>query len=165
MKNAKEITMNDGSKVLAFENGFCPLANHHYTPFEVRGIKYTSVHQYLESKKAHYFGDLSLRDQIIECKSAKDIAALSETLANFDPVEWSKFDKEHLWDGLTAKFQANKKLAEDLKKTGSIPIAYCNKYDKTMGTGCSISSEEVKDKKNWSSNLLGELLCQKRDKL
>lgn len=163
METSKLIVMLDGSKVLAFANGFCPLANHYRSPFKVRGQQYLSVQQYVESKKAHFFSDYELRDAILKSKSAKEISGLVAGLKNFDAEDWARFDKEHMWTAIAAKLEAHKAIATILKATGDVKLAYANRYDDYLGTGCAIDSEEMKDEKLWSGkNVLGELLMEKR---
>ena len=166
MENTKQLTLNDGTRILAFENGFCPLANHHWSPFTVRGQKFCNVLQYVESKKAYFFGDYEIRDEIMKSKSAKEISRLGQVVKGFDSEEWAKFEKEHLFDGINAKMDANKKIAAALKATGDIKIVYANRHDRVLGTGCDMNSEELKNKDKWEGhNVLGELLMQKRKRL
>ena len=84
----KMITTSTGLEVLAFDNGFCPFANHHRTPFTINGETYLSVYQYVETKKAEYFGDFECSDAVMKCKSAKKIRELTYGIKNFDAEIW-----------------------------------------------------------------------------
>jgi ribA/ribD-fused uncharacterized protein len=163
--HTKMITTNTGIEVLAFDSGFCPLANHHRTPFTISGVEYLTVYQYVESKKAEYFGDFECSDAVMNCKSAKKIREITNGMKNFNEEVWRQREEYHLWDAISAKIECNPTLANALKATGDVIIAYCNKYDNFLGTGWGIDSEEIKKLDKWGRNLVGSMLMEKRRKL
>jgi ribA/ribD-fused uncharacterized protein len=162
MEYTKRIVADDGTIILAFQGGWCFLSNAHFTPFTRFGVKYLSVHQYMESMKAVHFNDSQAYDAIMASRSVREQSEVAENIKGFNAEEWAKVEEKHMRLALELKLRQNPKILEALKGTHDAVIAVCTCFDNVWGTGLAIDSKLLVNRKMWGQNRLGELLMEFR---
>ena len=162
MEYTKRIIAEDGTVILAFQGGWCFLSNSHRTPFTRFGEKYFSVHQYMESKKAAHFDDSQAYEAIMKSTGAKEQSELAESIQGFNAEEWTKVEEKHMRLALELKLRQHPKILAALKGTKDAVIAHCTCFDNVWGTGLTMESKMVGDRKMWGQNRLGEMLMEFR---
>ena len=106
--------------------------------FEVDGIRYSSMEQYMMYQKARYFNDEHMMEEILKTDNPKEIKALGRNVSNFNNVYWNGIRQVVVFKGLLSKFSQNEMLKEKLKSTGDSILAECSVNDKIWGIGFSM---------------------------
>ena len=146
------------------ENGY--LSNWYLSEFTVRGIKYSSMEQYMMYQKAICFHDDDVAKQILSTDDVGKIKALGRSVRNYDDRYWSGVRQIIVYNGLLAKFSQNDNIREKLKATGNAILAECAVNDMIWGIGLSMSDVRRCDPKKWrGQGLLGYSLMLVRDAL
>ena len=122
------------------ENGY--LSNWYLCDFEIDGIKYSSLEQYMMYQKARYFRDENTMDRILETDDPHEIKELGRQVANFDSTYWNGIRQLVVYRGLLAKFSQNEELKEKLIGTGDAILAECARKDKIWAIGLGIDDED-----------------------
>lgn len=166
------IIMQEKSKdteVIGFHNpdeefGF--LSNWYLSDFEVNGVRFSSMEQYMMYMKAKEFGDNKTAADILRTSDVSAIKALGRAVRNYNDLVWNGKRQVIVYEGLVQKFQQNKSLAEKLISTGNAVLAECAVQDKVWGIGLSMHDDRRFDMSEWKGqNLLGFALMMVRDKL
>lgn len=146
------------------ENGY--LSNWYLSDFEIDGIKFSSMEQYMMYKKAKCFNDDKIACEILETSDVARIKALGREVSNYDDNTWSGVRQIIIYEGLIAKFSQNEELKKMLLETKTSYLAECAVRDKIWGIGLSMTDPNRLDKSKWNgTNLLGYALMMTRDKL
>lgn len=146
------------------ENGY--LSNWYLSDFEVEGIRYSSLEQYMMYQKAKYFKDDYNMKKILETDDPSEIKVLGKEVSNFDSTYWNGIRQIVVYRGLYAKFSQNDDLKQKLKETGDAILAECAYKDKIWGIGMSMDDEDRFDMSKWNGqNLLGFALMMVREQL
>lgn len=142
-------------------NGY--LSNWYLSDFELNGIRYSSMEQYMMYQKAVLFGDDEIAQQIMETTNVGKIKALGRSVRNYDDVVWNGMRQVIVYEGLLEKFRQNDKLKELLLATGQNILAECAVQDKIWGIGLSMKDEKRFEMDKWQGqNLLGFSLMRVR---
>ena len=142
------------------------LSNWFLSDFEVDGILFSSMEQYMMYQKAVLFGDDKIAQQIRSTSDVGKIKALGRAVKNYDDVLWNGMRQIVVYEGLLEKFRQNDELREKLLATGKSLLAECAVQDKIWGIGLSMKDEKRFDIKEWKGqNLLGFALMKVRDRL
>ena len=145
-------------------NGY--LSNWYLSDFEIDGIKFTSMEQYMMYKKAICFKDKEAARAILATNDVGKIKALGRSVKNYDDRYWNGVRQIIVYNGLMAKFSQNEKLKKKLKETGTSILAECAVNDLIWGIGLSMTDIRADDPKKWKGQgLLGYALMIVRDKL
>lgn len=145
-------------------NGY--LSNWYLSDFEIDGIKFTSMEQYMMYKKAICFKDKETAREILAATDVGKIKALGRSVKNYNDHYWNGVRQIIVYDGLMAKFSQNEKLKEMLKETGSSILAECAVNDVIWGIGLSMTDPRADDPKKWKGRgLLGYSLMLVREKM
>ena len=67
-----EVTSVSDEDRIGFFGELNPFSNFHPCVFTVNGLEYHSSEQFIQSKKAEYFGDNIAKDRILHCEDAMD---------------------------------------------------------------------------------------------
>ncbi|MBE6495906.1 MAG: NADAR family protein [Methanobrevibacter thaueri] len=146
------------------ENGY--LSNWHLSRFEVDGIEYSSMEQYMMHQKAIYFKDDAIADEIMDTDDPRVIKELGRKVSNFNSSYWNGIRQIVVYRGLYAKFSQNDELAEKLKSTGDAVLAECSYGDRIWAIGISMDDDDRFDISKWKGqNLLGYALMMVREQL
>lgn len=156
-------------KIICFHNpdeinGY--LANWYLSDFEIDGIKFSSMEQYMMYKKAMLFEDDEIAQKILETSDVGKIKALGRQVRNYDDIFWNGLRQIIIYEGLIEKFRQNDDLKNKLLATENHILAECAVLDKIWGIGLSMKDEKRFDTNEWKGqNLLGFALMKAREVL
>jgi len=152
-------------KYVFFWKTASPFSNWHESKFEIDGVKYQNVEQYMMWSKAVLMHDFDTANKIMSTSDPRTIKALGREVKNYKEELWEKVRFDVVFSACKAKFTQNEKLnkallAEDGEFVESSP------YDKIWGIGLDEDAAKKTDPKNWpGQNLLGKVLTKLRDEL
>lgn len=140
-------------------NGY--LSNWYLSDFEMNGIKYSSMEQYMMHQKAILFHDEDIAQQILVTSNVGKIKALGRTVKEYDELIWNGLRQIIVYKGLLEKFRQNDALKEQLLATEQNILAECAVQDRIWGIGLSMKDDKRFDMHEWQGqNLLGfSLMC------
>ncbi|SER61209.1 hypothetical protein SAMN04487884_10845 [Butyrivibrio fibrisolvens] len=153
-------------EIISFHNpdeeyGF--LSNWYLSKFEVSGVVYSSMEQYMMYQKAIYFHDEIVAGQILEKDNVSEIKQLGRIVSGYDDTTWNGIRQIIVYEGLKAKFSQNEELRNCLKQTGDAILAECAVKDRIWGIGLSMTDPSRFEKNKWKGqNLLGYSLMMVR---
>lgn len=157
------------SKIVCFhnpeeENGY--LSNWYMSDFEVNGVKFSSMEQYMMYSKAKLFGDDVMASKILNQHDVAKVKHMGREVKNFDGKIWDDNKLVIITSGLVQKFGQNSELKEKLLATGDATLAEMAVKDKIWGTGISMKSPNRFKTETWTGqNLLGKCLMTARKQL
>lgn len=138
-------------------NGY--LSNWYISYFNVQGMRFSSMEQYMMYSKAMLFKDTEIAARIITTRNVREIKALGRQVRNFSEGTWISERENIILKGLYAKFTQNKDLGLKLINTGNEILAECAVKDKIWGIGLSMKDERRFNVDQWRGmNLLGKCL-------
>ena len=153
-------------EIISFHNpdeGYGFLSNWYLSKFEVSGVVYSSMEQYMMYQKAIYFHDEIVAGQILETDNVSEIKQLGRIVSGYDDTTWNGIRQIIVYEGLKAKFSQNEELRNCLKQTGDAILAECAVKDRIWGIGLSMTDPSRFDKDKWKGqNLLGYSLMMVR---
>ena len=143
------------------ENGF--LSNWYLSKFEVSGVVYSSMEQYMMYQKAICFHDEIVAGQILETDNVSEIKQFGRIVSGYDDTTWNGIRQIIVYEGLKAKFSQNEELQNLLKQTGDAILVECAVKDRIWGIGLSMTDPSRFNKDKWKGqNLLGYSLMMVR---
>ena len=146
------------------ENGY--LSNWYMSQFDVNGIGFSSMEQYMRYKKADCFRDDVIAEKILETDEVGSIKELGRMVAGYNENYWNGIRQIVVYEGLIAKFSQNDKLREGLLHTKDQILAECAVKDRICVIGLSMKDPDRMDLSKWrGQNLLGYTLMMIRDRL
>lgn len=146
------------------ENGY--LSNWYPSAFRVNGTAFSSMEQFMMSRKAVFFCDEPVAAKILATDDVAKIKALGRRVSNYDESLWNGVRQIVVYEGLLAKFSQNEELRERLMATGSALLAECAVNDRIWGIGLSMKDPDRLDKSKWKGlNLLGYTLMMVRERI
>lgn len=146
------------------ENGY--LSNWYMSCFQVDGIKYSSMEQYMMYQKAKCFQDEVIAGQILATNDVMHIKELGRRVSGYDDNHWNGVRQVVVYEGLLAKFSQNEDLKNLLKNTGNAILAECAVKDRIWGIGLPMNNSDRFDRTKWQGqNLLGYALMMVRDRV
>ena len=146
------------------ENGY--LSNWYLSEFELDGIRYSSIEQYMMYCKAKCFGDEEIAKEILEVTDVAHIKALGRLVKNYNDHHWNGVRQIVVFKGLYAKFMQNPDLQKCLLETGDMLLAECAVRDRIWGIGLSMNDPDRSERSKWrGENLLGYTLMMVREEI
>lgn len=146
------------------ENGY--LSNWYLSDFEIDGIRYSSMEQYMMYQKAMTFQDREIAQQILETSDVGKIKALGRSVKGYDDLVWCGLRQIIVYHGVLEKFRQNDELKKKLLATQQDVLAECAVQDKVWGIGLSMKDDDRLDMHKWQGqNLLGFSLMHARSVL
>ena len=144
------------------ENGF--LSNWYLSEFEVNGIKFSSMEQFMMYRKALCFQDVETAYKILGTDDVAKIKKLGREVRGYNENVWNGVRQIIVYEGLEAKFSQNEELKEKLSATEDAVLAECAVKDQIWGIGLSMKDENRFDLDKWKGqNLLGYALMMVRE--
>ena len=135
-------------------NGY--LSNWYLSDFEIGGIKYSSMEQYMMHQKAVLFHDDEIAQQILATSDVGKIKALGRSVKNYNDIVWNGLRQIIIYHGLLEKFRQNEELKKKLLATQQDILAECAVQDRIWGIGLSMKDDNRFDMEKWrGQNLLG----------
>lgn len=145
-------------------NGY--LSNWYLSEFDMAGVHYSSMEQYMMYQKAMLFNDIGIANQIRNISDVGKIKDLGRRVKNYDDVIWNGVRQIIVYQGLLEKFRQNEELRDKLLATKNDILAECAVLDKIWGIGLSMKDEKRLHMKEWQGqNLLGFALMRVRTAL
>lgn len=140
-------------------NGY--LSNWYLSDFEIEGVKYSSMEQYMMYQKAVLFHDEASAQKILAISDVGKIKALGRGVKGYDDLVWNGMRQVIVYQGLLEKFLQNEALKGKLLATGHDLLAECAVQDRIWGIGLSMKDARRFDMHEWrGQNLLGfALMC------
>ncbi|MGM9913471.1 NADAR family protein [Floccifex sp.] len=160
-------TKFNDQKVICFhkpeeENGY--LSNWYLSSFEIDGISFSSMEQYMMYSKAVVFNDEETASKILKTDDVEEIKALGRMVYGYNESFWNGVRQIIVYKGLLAKFSQNEELKNKLKSTNDSLLAECAVSDLVWGIGLSMHDKERFNVLAWKGkNLLGYTLMMVRD--
>ena len=146
------------------ENGY--LSNWYLSDFNVDGIQYSSMEQYMMYQKACGFNDMDIANKILNTNDVKEIKQLGRLVQGYNENCWSGIRQLIVYDGLQKKFLQNEELKKMLLGTKDAVLAECAVRDRIWGIGLSMTDGSRFDRDKWrGQNLLGYSLMMVRKKI
>ena len=156
-------------QIICFHNpsedyGF--LSNWYLSDFQIDGITFTSMEQYMMYKKAACFKDENIAKQILAEKNVAKIKELGRLVSDYDEHIWNGVRQIIIYEGLFAKFSQNESLRSKLLDTKYSTLVECAVKDRIWGIGLSMTDPKRLIQTEWQGqNLLGYALMMVRDRL
>ncbi len=143
-------------------NGY--LSNWYLSDFEIDGIPYSSMEQYMMYQKSILFHDNEIAEQILSTSNVGKIKALGRSVKNYEDIIWNGVRQIIVFQGLIEKFRQNDDLKAKLLDTQEDILAECAVQDKIWGIGLSMKDDRRFDMEEWQGqNLLGFTLMKVRE--
>ena len=124
---------------------FSPVAQH---TFEVNGIKFSSVLQYVYYRKAMMSKDFALADDIIKIDNIMSIKTLARTIKTLDIAKWNEIKSYIMYTALVNCIWQNEDLEGKIKEFRNRLVLYANK-DLFLGIGLPKSAQCLLDTDKW----------------
>lgn len=159
----------DVKNVIGFHNpeeeyGF--LSNWLLSDFQLDGIRYSSMEQYMMYQKAMLFQDRETAERILQTDHAAEIKGLGRSVKHYEETMWAGRRQIIVYCGLVEKFGQKAELKEALLATGNAVLAECAVKDCIWGIGLSMKDERRFDITKWrGQNLLGYALMEVRERI
>ena len=156
-------------QIICFHNpsedyGF--LSNWYLSDFQIDGITFTSMEQYMMYKKAICFKDENIANQILAEKNVAKIKELGRLVSDYDEHIWNGVRQIIIYEGLFAKFSQNESLRSKLLDTKYSTLVECAVKDRIWGIGLSMTDPKRLIQTEWQGqNLLGYALMMVRGRL
>ena len=154
-------TSNDDS--LAFFGELNAFSNFHPCTFVIDGTSYNCSEQYIQHRKALFFGDNDSANRILNASTGLECKRLSKDIDNYEHADWKEVAKYQCLKGITEKFVQNPTLLGTLLNTGTKVLVEGSR-DSLWGTGVDLHSDDVLNRDKWkNTGILGEILMYIRD--
>lgn len=145
-------------------NGY--LSNWYLSDFEIDGIAYSSMEQYMMYQKASLFHDEETAQRILATSNVGKIKALGRSVKEYDDLWWNGMRQIIVYQGLLEKFRQSEELKQKLLATRQDILAECAVQDRIWGIGLSMKDDARFDMNQWQGqNLLGFSLMRVRTEL
>ena len=145
-------------------NGY--LSNWYPSEFDLDGVHFTCVEQYIMNKKCMLFGDTASAKAVLAAQAPDQQKELGKKAGGYIENVWNGIRQMIVLKGLMAKFSQNEDLKQELLETRDSWLVECAGQDKIWACGIHLDDEKRKDATNWSgTNILGFALMEVRDRL
>ena len=142
------------------------LSNWYRSDFELDGIKYSSVEQYIMYQKCVLFSDENSAQKVMETDYPDAQQAIARNAIGYIDCIWRGYRQILVEKALCAKFSQNYDLKNRLIDTGNAWLVECARTDKNWACGISLYDDQRFDASNWNgTNILGFALMKVRDDL
>lgn len=143
-----------------------PFSNWHPASFEVDGVTYSCMEQFMMHRKALLFDDAQVAKKIMSARAPKEHKALGRQVRGFDEATWREHREQIVLAGVMAKFGQNEDILKRLLATGQKMLVEASPYDTVWGIGLSKDDPRATNPGQWpGQNLLGKILGRARDML
>lgn len=141
-------------------------SNWYRSDFEVKGIRFICMEQFMMYCKAKLFGDEKIASDIMHATHPKDHKALGRKVKGYDEDVWKARRDGIVASGCYAKFSQNEKLKRLLLSTEDTILVEASRYDKIWGVGLSENDSRILNPSQWKGlNLLGTALMRARSRI
>lgn len=140
------------------------LSNWYPSDFEIGGIKFCNVEQYIMCRKCVVFDDFKSAEAVMATSDPETQKSIAGKAQGYNETIWNGLRQVVLTRALIAKFEQNPSLRDALMKTESAYLVECAGSDKIWACGLSLYDDARKDISNWrGTNILGFALMEVRE--
>jgi len=133
---------------------------------EEDGIFYNSAEKYMMVKKAELFGDIEIKNQMLQSNDPKKVKSLGRKISNFNDKKWNENKVKIVTQGNYLKFSQNKKLLDILLEDKKYILVEASPVDKIWGVGLHYEDDKILKESNWrGENLLGISIMAAREQI
>jgi ribA/ribD-fused uncharacterized protein len=154
----EEIATRDIDGTIYFFTAASPYSNHHKCSFQVLGVNYNCMEQFMFATKAKEAQDRNSYDKIMCSTDPVEQKKLGADIVGIEDRDWQSKAFDLMKSGMYAKFYQNSYLKSRLLSTENKWLSESNLYDCWWGNGMDLSDPELGKKKPRGQNRLGELL-------
>jgi ribA/ribD-fused uncharacterized protein len=141
-----------------------PFSNWMPAPFEIDGVWYNCVEQYMMSEKARLFKDEASLKKIMSAVDPREQKAYGRRVAGFDKEQWERVARDAVYQGCYAKFTQNQDLNQMLLATAGTTLVEASPEDPMWGIGLRKTDPRAQNRSTWlGTNWLGETLTKVRE--
>lgn len=141
-------------------------SNWFISDFEVKGVRFNCVEQFMMYCKAKLFGDEVAAGKIMSAALPRVQKALGRGVVGYNDDVWCARRSRIVAHGCYAKFSQNPLLRDALLATGETVLVEASPYDRIWGVGLSEHDPRILDSRQWKGlNLLGLALTEARGRL
>ena len=160
--NVSSVTTTDAC---VFFGELNPYSNFYPAGFYEGGDYFSSSEQYIQYKKAVYFKDSHVAEEIMTTDDPLECKKLSRNIDNYSEHRWNQVAYDICEPGVHAKFRQNIKLSNLLIMSGNKKLAEASRDD-VWGTGFYLGHVHCADPDKWiNQGILGQMLCKLRAEL
>ncbi len=142
------------------------LSNWYPSPFELEGIHFSSVEQYIMYRKCMIFGDETSAKAVLATEDTAAQQAIGRKATGYIGSVWAGMRQMVVFRGLMAKFSQNEDLKQKLLDTGDAYLVECAGSDRIWACGVRLMDDKRFDAANWiGDNILGFALMEVRTTL
>lgn len=139
------------------------LSNWYTSPFDLDGMHFSSVEQYIMYRKCMIFGDETSAKAVLATEDTATQQAIGRKAAGYIGSVWAGMRQMVVLRGLMAKFSQNEDLKQKLLDTGDAHLVECAGSDKIWACGIRLNDDKRFDAANWTgNNILGFALMEVR---
>ena len=140
------------------------LSNWYLSSFDLDGVHYSSMEQYIMYQKCVLFGDQTTARKVLLTEDPSEQQKLGKLCSGYINGIWGGARQEIAIRGLLAKFSQNPELREQLLNTKDAYLVECAHSDKIWACGIRLNEPERFDASKWlGQNILGFALMFTRD--
>ena len=150
-------------EVLAFFGELHLFSNFHQCSFNSEGQQFHSSEQYIQWKKAIFFGDTIAQERLLNSEDALECKNIARDIRDYNKTNWNNAAEEQCFEGIRQKFLQNPCLMQSLMATGEKTLVESS-YDDIWGMGLPLSDPQSLTKSRWKSvGILGRMLMSIRE--
>lgn len=139
------------------------LSNWYMSPFDLDGVHYSSMEQYIMYQKCILFGDQATAKKVVLTDDPSEQQKLGKLCTGYINGVWAGARQAIAIRGLLAKFSQNADLREQLLDTKEAYLVECAHSDKIWACGIRLNESERFDATKWTGqNILGFALMEVR---
>jgi len=142
------------------------LSNFYPSVFTYQGFNFSSSEQFFMWKKALFFEDFKIAQDILEQDDPLKCKKLGRLVKNFNEKVWTENSKQIMEIAVYQKFSQNPTLKNFLLSTKDKYLVEASPRDRIWGIGMGENNPNAKCYKKWrGKNWLGEVLVNVRNTL
>lgn len=139
------------------------LSNWYLSPFEVDGVRFVSMEQYIMYEKCVVFGDHTSARAVLATDDPATHKKIGRYAQGYVDSVWGGMRQLVALKGLLAKFMQNKELKRKLLATGDAWLVESSHNDVVWACGCGLDENERFDVAQWrGKNILGFAIMETR---
>lgn len=139
------------------------LSNWYISPFDLDGIHFSSVEQYIMYQKCKIFGDEESADAVLATNDPETQQSIGKNASGYIENVWLGIRQIIVMKGLYAKFTQNEDLRKKLLDTENSVLVECARSDTNWACGISLYDKNHCYADRWKGkNILGFALMEVR---
>jgi ribA/ribD-fused uncharacterized protein len=147
-----------------FWHKWCPLSLEHECNFEVHGVGFKSVIQYVLFSKAKIYKNHEVAEKIIKADDLTEISSLSTLIRGVNKQDWGNRILSVTTAGCKMRLSQDNDVWAALQLTKGKVLAFANPEEKFWGIGLKPLDSRATNQNEWDGkNHLGNIFMELRD--